>query len=149
MEHTIMATKKVTARRDLNVLAMKQTAIVTLYAPNDPSVDTGFRIEIASMYSDEARDAVRNISKPLALVDGEAHEPTFTDSLFEQTVAVTKRWWVEGEPYETIVLDGVELEPTPENVRAVYSDPRYVWIQREVQAAYLELGRFFGASKAS
>jgi hypothetical protein len=126
---------------------------VVIYDPAalGEKVDTGMRVRIKSLYSKEARDAALGARSQLKLVDGEvdASDADFEKNLFEQTVAITESWWIEGESTDAIYVAGEWIACTPETVREVYSDPRTAWVQKQVQAAYLDVARFFGASKAS
>lgn len=119
------------------------TAVVSVYDPADPAakLDTGLRVEISSVYSDESRAAVA------AMQDTEGAD--WNTALFEQTVAITRRWWDENGPADAMVIDGEEVAATPENVRRVFTDPRTAWLQKQVQAAYLDLSRFFPKPRGS
>lgn len=122
------------------------TVEVAIVDPADlaAKLDTGARITIRSLYSKEARDAALAARNTLKLVDGtvDATDADFEQHLFEQTVAVTVGW-------SGFVVDGETIPCTPATVRALYSDPRTAWVQKQVQAAYLDIGRFFGTRKAS
>lgn len=119
------------------------TAVVEVYDPADLGAkrDTGIRVEISSVYSDEARAAAASLQN----VEG----ADWNAALFEQSVAITRRWWDENGPADAIVIDGEDVAATPENVRRVFTDPRTAWLQKQVQAAYLDLSRFFPKPKAS
>ena len=138
---------------DLGALAMRQTAIVVFDDPRYPGEnrDTGYRVEIESLFSNAARDVITGANEPLKIVNDtvDAVERTFSDTLPEQVIAVTRRWWKEGETTDTITLNGETMKATPENVRRVYSNPEFAWMQRKVQAAYLNLAGFFGAPKTA
>lgn len=122
--------------------AAAETAVITIYDPADPigKPDTGLRVEILSAYSDEARAAAEQGSLE-----------QYQEWLFNQTVAITKRWWdVNGSPDGIIEEEGGPVIPaTPEHVRRIYSDTRFRWIQRQVQAAYTDQRSFFSAPKAN
>lgn len=156
------ATKKKTAPTtdsDLSAFAMRQTAIVTLTDPRFPGEDrdTGFRVEIESIYSNTAREVITGAVSQIKIVKGNSNghapeaeaERTFSDTLPEQVIAVTKRWWKEGETTDTITLHGETMRATPENVRKVYENPEFAWIQRKVQADYLSIAGFFGPPKTA
>lgn len=138
---------------DLGALAMRQTTIVTLYDPRFPGEerDTGYRVEIESIYSPAARDVITGVRTPLKIVgnDVDAKESSFSDSLPEQVIAVTRRWWKEGESTDAITLNGETMSATPENVRKVFENPEFAWMQRAVQAAYLNIAGFFGMPKTA
>ena len=82
------------------------TADVVIYDPADlgAKIDTGLRVRIKSLYSNEAREAVQKATAALTLADGKV-EDTQIDwavNLFEQTVAITVAWWDEnGWPRRT------------------------------------------------
>ncbi len=120
-----------------------ETATITIYDPADLGAkrDTGLRVEISSIYSDEARAAA-------AALQG-AEGADWNTTLFEQSVAVTRKWWDVNGPADAIVIDGVEVRATPDAVRRVFSDPRTAWMQKQVQNGYLDLGRFFPKPKGS
>lgn len=153
-----MATKplKKSAHSDLGALALRETSTVILYHPADYVTDTGYRVEIKSIYSDEAKAVIqaqadKNEAEQPPRVEGEPEpkDTSFTDSLPEQVIAVTVRWWKEGESTDTITLNGEVLRASPENVRRVYDDPQFRWIRNAVQAHYLGRANFFGASSGS
>lgn len=145
-----MATKALKKSSDLGALALRETSVVTLYSPVShlTKVDTGYRVEIKSLYSDEARNAVTAYRAAHTEGDEEGIA-AFSDSLPEQVIAVTVRWWKEGESTDTITLNGEVLTASPENVRRVYDDPQFRWIPAAVQSHYLEIANFFGASSGS
>lgn len=140
-------------RFDLAHYYAAETVDVVIYSPASiaEKVDTGMRVRIRSLYSKEARTAALNAKTQLKLVGGEvdASDADFEANLFEQTIAITDAWWVEGESPDTIYVAGEWVPCTPDTVRALYTDPRTQWVQKQVQAAYLDVARFFGASKAS
>lgn len=149
-------TKKVAAIHDagdLGALAMRQTAIVKLTDPRFPGEnrDTGYRVEIESLYSAAAHDVITGARAPLKIVDDkvDAAQTSFTDTLPEQVIAVTRRWWKEGVSTDTITLHGEEMQASPANVRKVYENPEFAWIQRQVQGAYLNLAGFFDTPKTA
>lgn len=135
---------------DLATRFAADTAVVTIHDPADLSAqrDTGLRVEISSLYSDAARQAAQ--AAVAKLPDGaDAAQVDFTESLFEQVVAVTKRWWdTHGAP-DALLIAGELVPCTPEHVRRVYRDPRTAWLYTQVRTAYLDLGRFFPTPKAS
>lgn len=138
---------------DLGSLAMRQTAVVELTDPRFPGEnrDTGYRVEIESFYSNAARDVITGVRAPLKIVDKEveAKDVSFSESLPEQVIAVTRRWWKEGTSTDTITLRGVTMTATPENVRKVYEDPEFAWFRAQVQAGYLNLTGFFDTPKTA
>lgn len=125
---------------------------VPIFDPADIAAkrDTGLRVEICSLYSKEARDAAIGARTKLKLVDGkiDAADADFEQNLFEQTVAVVTRWWDENGDPAALLVDGEMLPCTPKNVRRLFSDPRTAWLQKQVQAAYLDLSRFFATPKS-
>ena len=131
------------------------TAVVTIIDPADLSAkrDTGLRVEIKSLYSTEAKEAAQRVSAALTLADGEvkAEQLDWAANLFEQTVAITVRWWDEnGSPDGIVEAPGAEPTPCTEaHVRRIYGDPRTGWLQKQVQQGYLDLGRFFPAPSGS
>jgi len=131
------------------------TADVVIYDPADlaAKIDTGLRVRIKSLYSKEARDAVQKAQAALTLEDGTVDDKQidWAVNLFEQTVAITVAWWDENGSPDGIV-ETPDADPTPcteAHVRRIYDDPRTGWMQKQVQAAYLDLGRFFPTSNAS
>lgn len=129
------------------------TADVTIVDPADltAKIDTGLRVRIRSMYSDEAKQAATSERAKLKLVDGkvDASDAQWEANLFEQTVAIVEAWWDENGAPDAIQVAGALLPCTPENVRQVFSDPRTAWLQKQVQAAYLDIGRFFPKPKTA
>lgn len=132
-----------------------ETTILTIYDPAETMslIDTGLRIEIKSVYSPEAREAILRANAALKIVDGKVDASTvdWAVNLFEQTVAITVRWWDEHGPKDGI-LESPDAAPTPcteAHVRRIYADPRTGWLQKQVQAAYLDIGRFFPKPKTS
>ena len=131
------------------------TAVVTIYDPADLSakIDTGLRVRIKSVYSEEAKQALLAATAAVEVTGGEV-KPGATDwaaNLFEQTVAITVGWWDEHGPKDGI-CETADAPPTPctaEHVRRIYADPKTGWMQKQVQAAYLDLGLFFPLSKAA
>lgn len=137
--------------KDLSELFANRSAVITIYDPRDRNLvvkrDTGFRWEIAPVWSPEAeavkaqyRDKIRRVDGRIDLTD-----PTFDESVREQIIRVTKRFWQEPDSPDGIVLDGELLTPTPENARTILTHPDLWWLFEDVQAAYLERERFFGA----
>lgn len=130
--------------------------------------DTGIRIAIRSVYSKEARDAGR-AARAQIVMDAKGNivsSPAENlDSIVAQTIGATAYWfhadlskpqrpdgtWEREEGFEDVLLlDAGETIPcTPENVRKLYTEPRTVWIQRQVQAAYLDLAGFFDPPKTA
>lgn len=143
---------------DLGALAMRQTAVVALTDPRYPGQnrDSGYRVEIESYYSQAARDVISGTRAPLTIVKGELEEgheseddDRFGETLPEQLIAVTQRWWKEGASTDTITLRGETMTATPENVRKVYEDPEFAWMRGQVQRAYLHLSGFFEQPKTA
>jgi hypothetical protein len=137
--------------KDLAELFANKTAVITIWDPRDEySVvkrDTGFRWEIAPVWSREAQDVVEKYRDQLRRVDGKVDltDPKLEESLREQIVAVTKRFWQEPDSLDGIVLEGELLRPSPENAQKILTHPDLWWLAQDVQAAYLERGLFFGA----
>jgi hypothetical protein len=137
--------------------------------------DTGIRIGINSVYSNEARKAARDAAERQAIAnrakgvpddvatDDEDESPEVQSNIVEQTIGVTRYWfhadltkpqredgtWIPEAGFEDVILiDGNRIACTPENVRKLYTDPELNWIQRRVQDWYLEIRNFFFESKA-
>lgn len=138
---------------DLTELFENETTVVTIYDSRDRFAkvrrDTGLRVEIGPFWSEDAqeialerRDGIRK--RPDGSVDTD--DPAFDESVFEQIVRVTKRWWKEPDSPEGIRLNGELLPCTPENVRMIYAHPKLRSVYAQVRAAYLETERFFGAA---
>jgi hypothetical protein len=130
------------------------TADVVIVDPADltAKIDTGLRIRIRSMYSDEAKQAATSERAKLKLVNGkvDASDAQWEVNLFEQTVAIVDGWWDEnGDVADCIVVAGVATPCTADTVRAVFTDPRTAWLQKQVQGAYLDIGRFFPKPKTA
>jgi len=129
---------------DISTRKMVETIEVTLTDPMFPGEkrDTGGRIKILSARSKEAIRAARS-SKPIR-IEGDklvSSEDDFSDNLVNQTIGVTVGW---------NLTDGEKpIACTPENVRALYTNPESAWIQGQVQAAYLDTSRFFVAAKTA
>jgi hypothetical protein len=153
MAHTMSSKKPKQEPRkafDLASRYRRDTIVVEIPDPVDGH-DTGLRIEIGSMQSPEAQAAREAVRATLTIVDNEVtvSESDADRSLLEQTIAVTKRWWAEPDSPDGIVIDGVVVPCTPDTVRSVYTDPRTSWVQTFVLSRYLDVSRFFGASKAA
>lgn len=129
---------------DLTTRYAAETVEVPILDPTDLAAqrDTGARITIRSLYSKEAREAATASRAKLRIVDGkvDATDADFEANLAEQTIAVTVGW-------TGIEEAGVPLPFTPETCRRIYEDPRTQWVQKQVQVAYLDIGRFFPPSK--
>jgi hypothetical protein len=99
------------------------------------------------VWSREAQDVVEKYRDQLRRVDGKVDltDPKLEESLREQIVAVTKRFWQEPDSLDGIVLEGELLRPSPENAQKILTHPDLWWLAQDVQAAYLERGLFFGA----
>jgi hypothetical protein len=136
---------------DLAQLFANKSAIVTIYDPRDEYAevkrDTGFRIEIAPVWSPEAQEVAQAYRDQIRRVDGKVDftDPKVAESLLEQIIAVTKRIWQEPDSPKGIILDGVFLESSPENTRRILTHPDLWWFFDAVREAYLERERFFGA----
>jgi hypothetical protein len=137
--------------KDLSELFANRTAVITIYDPRDEyktvKRDTGFRWEIAPVWSPEAEEIKEQYRDQIRRVDGKIDltDPKLDESLREQIVRVTKRFWQEPDSPSGIILDGELLTPTPENARKILTHPDLWWLYQDVQAAYLERGSFFGA----
>lgn len=108
----------------------------------DRTVDTGARITIKSSQSVAVRDAARAFRSTVQL-DGTDMTPTQVDDLFlAQLVAATESW-------SGFTNGGVEVPCTPENVKALYSDPACTWIYAQVFSAFLDTTRFFDTPRTS
>lgn len=140
---------------DLAQLFANRTAVITIYDPRDEfkkvKRDTGFRWEIAPVWSPEAQAVVEQYRDQLRRVDGKLDltDPKLDESLREQIIAVTKGFWQEPDSPDGITLDGELLTPTAENARRILTHPDLWWLAQDVQAAYLERGSFFGARPKS
>lgn len=123
---------------DISTRYAQESVAVPIMDPTDLSVDTGARIVIRSLYSEEAQASQQEHSGKIIIVDGKVDTKTldFAASLFEQTLAVTVGW-------EHIEIDGKPLVFSKDAARKLYTDPRTAWVQKQIQAAYLDIGRFF------
>jgi hypothetical protein len=132
---------------DLASRYQAETVTVHILDPVDNTVDTGMRVEIASLYSPEAHEAAL---RPALVLEGNTVQPVAArDRWLEQTIAVTKRWWQVDVSDDAIMVGGTLLPCTPENVRALYTDLRTRWFQKQVQAKYLTVEDFFGGPEAA
>jgi hypothetical protein len=139
---------------DLASRYVKDTVEMVLYDPVDLSakIDTGIRIGIRSVYSREARAAAQAVRAKIKLVDDKViSTDTEVDELFfEQTIGATAYWKADDDEYhDTLLIEGEKLACTPENVRALYTNPATAWIQRQVQAVYLNIAGFFEPPKTA
>jgi len=142
---------------DLSTRYAKDTVEVTIYDPFDltAKIDTGIRIGIKSIYSREARAAAQAAHAKIQIVDDKivSSEAELDEAFLEQTIGATAYWRNEGETdplfQNALNIEGAPLECTPENVRALYTDPKTNWIQRQAQAAYLNLAGFFETPKTA
>lgn len=127
---------------DLASRYMAETVDVPIVDPQDGVTPTGMIWTIASQFSKKARAAALASTKLRLGAKGEveAAEIDFDDTMLEQLVASVVRW-------EGMIVHGVPLDCTPENVRALLIDPRTAWIRPQIQTGYLSIGRFF--AKAS
>ena len=137
--------------KDLAELFANKTAVITIYDPRDEYApvkrDTGYRWEIAPVWSREAQDVVEKYRDQIRRIDGKVDfaDPKLEESLLEQIVACTKRFWQEPDSPEGILCEGELLTPSPENARRLLTHPDLWWLKQDVQAGYLERGLFFGA----
>lgn len=142
---------------DLSSRYAKDTIEVTIYDPVDltAKIDTGIRIGIRSIYSREARKAAQAARAKIQIVDDKivSSEAELDEAFLEQTIGATAYWRNEGETdplfQSALNIEGAPLECTPENVRALYTDSKTNWIQRQAQAAYLNLAGFFETPKTA
>lgn len=107
----------------------------------DRDRDTGVRITLKSPQSVEARDAARK-ARASFTTDGELTPAQVDDLFLEQLVACTVAW-------SGFTMDGDVLDCTPENVRAIYSNPACQWIYTQVMSAFVDTARFFAARRSS
>lgn len=109
-------------------------------------VASKFRIEISSLRSERAREAVVRHREMLTLRDGaiDENDPALDDFLREQVVACTTRWWQTDRSEDGLLLNGEVLACTPENVRTVYQTPELAWLYRYVHENVFNTADFFG-----
>ena len=139
---------------DLASRYAKDTVEVTIYDPVDLSakLDTGIRIGIKSIYSKEARTAAQAARAKIQIVDDKvvSSEAELDEAFLEQTIGATVYWKADDDEYSDSLLIGGEKVPcTPDTVRQLYTNPQTAWIQRQVQAAYLNLAGFFEPPKTA
>lgn len=154
--------------------AQKTSEVVVL----DPMTgeDSGIRIGIMSVYSNEAREAARAAAERQAIAvksgavadeddeDDDGLSPEVQSNIVEQTIGVTRYWfladlsqprradgtWARRAGFEdVIVIDGERIPCNPDTVRALYTDSEFTWIQRRVQDWYLAIRNFFVESKTA
>jgi hypothetical protein len=131
------STQKKSKGFDITTRYAKDSLSVPIMDPTNISVDTGARIIIRSLYSEEARTVQQNNASKIAIKDGKVQNASaFNSSIFEQTIAVTIGW-------ENIEEGDKEIPFTADNVRRLYTDPRTAWVQKQVEAAYLNISGFF------
>lgn len=141
---------------DLSELALVDRVEVVIVDPRRPSakVDTGLRVYIRSLYSNEVRAAIEKARarKRATLGDGVVEVPVdqMEDAILEQIISATIGWSSgPSHPNALLMRKAAEGRPaelwewSPENVRKLYMDVRYTWIARQVEQAYLDLDRFF------
>lgn len=135
---------------DLADLFARETAVIEIF---DPRVlgkvkrDTGLRVEVSSIYSRTAKDAAAiHTSKLTLLEDGavDENDPALPDSVLEQVIACTRRWWAEPDSPDGLIIAGETVPCTPEEVRRIYTDPRTEWFYHQVRDGYLRVANFFG-----
>lgn len=140
---------------DLAQLFANRTAVITIYDPRDEyrtvKRDTGFRWEIAPVWSPEAQEIQEKYRDRIRRVDGKVDltDPVLDESVREQIVRVTKRFWQEPDSLDGILLDGELLTPTAENARKILTHPDLWWLAEAMQEAYLKRSNFFGARPKS
>lgn len=139
---------------DLASRYAKDTVEVTIYDPVDVTakIDTGIRIGIKSIYSKEARSAAQAARAKIQIVDDKvvSSEAELDEAFLEQTIGATAYWKADDDEYrDALLIEGESYPCTPENVRALYTNPQTAWIQRQVQAAYLNLAGFFETPKTA
>lgn len=120
---------------DINSRVMQQTAVIQLIDPLKPDRKLDAHITIASPDSPEARAAEEAF--PITFVDGKltTSKADFERAILERAIAVTLAW---------DLLDGATAIPcTPDEVRKLYTDPRWRWIAGQIRGQLLELAGFF------
>jgi hypothetical protein len=135
------------APTDLSSLFQNPTAILTVPDPRfDKFVDSGLRIEVSSLYSDDALKAMEEYREKVKLAKAnETDPPVLEDAILNQLVSVTKRWWHEGETTDGIYIRPGELVPcTPEHKRTVFTTDGWRWLRDFVLVGYTEQANFFG-----
>lgn len=153
---------------DLSTRYARDTVEVTIYDPSEPAakIDTGIRIGIKSMYSREVRAAAQAARAKIQIVDDKvvSSESELDEAFLEQTIGATAYWfhadlsqpqradgsWVRDPEFaDVLLIEGARVPCTPETVRTLYTAPRTAWIQRKVQADYLNLAGFFETPKTA
>lgn len=134
---------------DLAELFASETATLKITDPRYLGRDkrlTSFRLEISSIFSEEARAAAKAHADKVKLVDGrvDPNDPGLRDVVFEEVIAATRRWWQEGVTTDGITILGELVPCTPETVRRVFTDPRTAWMYPQARDFYLSLANFFG-----
>jgi hypothetical protein len=131
---------------DLSQLFQNPTAILTVPDPrSDKFVDSGIRIEVSSLYSDDALKAMEEYREKVKIAKAnETDPPVLEDAILNQLVSVTKRWWHEGEPTEGLFCNGELLACTPEHKRRVFTSDGWRWLRDFVLVGYTEQANFFG-----
>lgn len=132
---------------DLAALFRNPTAILEIPDPRADRefVDSGIRIEISSFKSQEALEVFQEFHEKLKLVkDEDEKQPLLSETLVRQLVAVTKRWWHDGETTDGLYYNGALLACTPENKRMVYESDGWDWLAGFVANRFLKEANFFG-----
>lgn len=128
---------------DLSSRYMAETVDIDIVDPVDGKSPTGLVWTIGSQFSKEARAAAMTAQRIRITPNGEVEAESLgglNDTILDQLVAVTAGW-------QNLTVNGEPLPCTPENARALLTDPRTAWIRPQVQAAYLSLSRFFDSAK--
>lgn len=127
---------------DLAQRVMRETATFELVDPIDGKTPIGLTWVIKSQFSTEARAASAAATRITFDAEGKPQvDVTVSDSLLDQLCAVTVGW--------NITSGDVPVNCTPENVRAVLTNPESVWTRPQVQAKYLSLAGFFDSAKSN
>lgn len=136
---------------DLAELFAQKTTVLTIYDPRDADKvvkrDTGFRFEVAPIWSPEAQQVVEEYYDQLRKVDGKVDQadPKLAEAVLEQIVRITKRFWQEPDSPAGIILHGELLTPSPENARKLYTTPDLEWLYEDVIEGCRKRDLFFGA----
>lgn len=126
---------------DLNTLAVKETLVVELRNPSTDEVlvdDKGNKLSI-TMYSQGSKEYRSALNKLLNISlkrgkktpSAESFRGEQTDLLEALTVSV-----------ENITVDKEVI--TKDNVRILYTDPKYFWIREQVDAATQDISLSLG-----
>jgi hypothetical protein len=104
----------------------------------DKTIDTGMSIRLRSSQSPIVFDATvawRAVNEPED-ADGTLTTAQVIALWLEQCIAATESW-------DGIDIGDTPIECTPENVRALYTNPQAQWIYQQVLAVFLDDSRFF------